>query len=83
MSKRVTARVSDETAEKARTWADRLGISQSQFLSMAIQAGIGSIIRAVSPEEAMRPEQWAAIVRAAQDQGVIFQGGEDEKKTLP
>lgn len=82
MGKRIMARVADETAEKIAYWAKRMGISQSQLASICIQAGIGSIIRAISPEDAFTPQQLALIIKAAEEQGVNFKGVGDEKTTV-
>ena len=72
MTKRMMARVPDDVAEKIVRWSERLGVTQSQLMGMAIQAGIDSIIRAVDPSEAFTPQQIAAILKAAQDDGVQF-----------
>lgn len=80
MPRRVVARVADETADKIAYWADRMGVSQSQLASICIQAGLGSVIRAISPEEAFTPEQLAKIIKAAEKEGIKFEGSSDEKK---
>lgn len=70
MAKRVQARLPDDVYEKLFTWAERLGVNASQLSGMAIQAGLDSIIRAVSPMDSLKPDQWAAIVAAMQAQGI-------------
>ena len=55
--------------EKFSAWADRLGVTKSQFGNMCLQAGINSLIRAVAPEEAFTPEQIVKIMDAAKKQG--------------
>lgn len=76
MAKRIQARVSDDMYEKLLSWADRLGVNVSQLSGMAIQAGLDSIIRAVSPADSLSPDQWAKIIKA-----VEIQGGIDEKSS--
>lgn len=61
---RVNVRVTRPLDEKAAMWADKLGISKSLLYAMAIQAGMDSIIRAVSPVDSITPQQWADIVTA-------------------
>lgn len=63
-------KVSPEFYEKFVSWADRLGLTRSQFGNMCLQAGIGSLIRAISPEEAFTPEQLIKIIQAGEKQGV-------------
>lgn len=84
MAKRIQARVSDDMYDKLSMWAERLGVNMSQLSGMAIQAGLDSIIRAVSPVESLSPGQWAVIFKAMQEQGIDMNGiqnigGEDEK----
>jgi len=67
-------RVTPEFYEKFREWAARLGLTLNQFGNICVQAGIGNVIRAVSPEDAFTPELIASIVRAAESQGI------DDKK---
>jgi antitoxin component of RelBE/YafQ-DinJ toxin-antitoxin module len=83
MAKRVTARIPDEVDEKVKVWSLKLGVTQSQLMGMAIQAGIDSIIRAVSPVDAMSPSQWAAIIKAMEAQGVTFEGVKVGSEELP
>lgn len=68
MAKRVYARVSDEVAEKVVMYSGKYGLTQSQLYGMAIQAGLGAIIRAINPEDVMTPEQWAKLVKAYEDE---------------
>jgi hypothetical protein len=63
-------RVTPEFYAKFKGWAERLGLNMNQFGNMCIQAGIGSIIRAVSPEDAFTPEQIVAIMKAADRKGI-------------
>lgn len=61
MAKRINVRVSDDVALLVAKWAKELGVTQSQLGGMAIQAGLGAILRAVKPEEAIPAETWAKI----------------------
>ena len=89
MIKRVQTRLSDETYAKLELWAKKLGVSMSQLSGMAVQAGLDNIIRSVSPVDAMTPDQWAAIFRAMEIQGITMEGikaigseeGSDDKST--
>lgn len=71
---RFTLRITKELNEKLTGWSNRLGISKAQLANMAIQAGLGSIIRAVAPEESMSADKWAEIIKAAQEKGVQIEG---------
>lgn len=64
MTKRVNVRVSDAIFEKTAVWAERLAVTKSQLMGMAIQAGLDSIIRAISPVESITSDQWADLVKA-------------------
>jgi hypothetical protein len=59
-------RVTPEVNEKINLWTKKLGISKSALVQMCISAGMGSIIRAIAPEEVMTPEMWARIVQEVQ-----------------
>lgn len=83
MTKRVMARVPDEVGEKISVWSKRLGLNQSQLTGMAIQAGLDSIIRAVSPVESMSPTQWAAIMEAMEKRGFSLEGVRLASEELP
>lgn len=63
MAKRLNVRVSDELGVLIEKYASEFGVTQSQFSGMCIQAGLGSILRAVKPEEAISVEKWAQIVQ--------------------
>lgn len=80
MAKRVTARIPDEVDEKVKVWSEKLGVTQSQLMGMAIQAGIDSIIRAISPADALTPVQWAAIVKAVEEQNLPKEKPGEEQK---
>lgn len=71
MAKRVMARVPDDVAEKIEKWSERLGVSQSQLMGMAIQAGLDSIIRAVSPADSLTSDQWATLFKAFVAQDIV------------
>lgn len=64
MSDRTTARVSDEIKGKLKEWSKKLGVTESQLAGMAITAGLGAILRAVSPEDAVSPELLAKVTLA-------------------
>lgn len=63
MAKRLSVRVSDELGVSIEKYASEFGVTQSQFSGMCIQAGLGAILRAVKPEEAIPVEKWALIVQ--------------------
>lgn len=63
MAKRLSVRVSDELGVNIEKYANEFGVTQSQFSGMCIQAGLGAILRAVKPEEAITVEKWALIVQ--------------------
>lgn len=78
---RISVAITPEFDEKFTVWAKRLGVSKSQFGNMCMQAGLNSLVRAVSPEEAFAPEMIVKIMEAAQKQKVQldfndFQKGE-------
>jgi len=77
MAKRITVRIPDDVCEKVYLWSGRCGVTVSQLGGMAVQAGIDSIIRAISPVESLTPDQWAAIIRAMESQGVRTAGAVD------
>lgn len=78
--KRVWGTVTDETMNKINVWSDRLGLHKSQFVNMCIQAGIGSIIRAVAPEEALSPDQWSEIIKRVNAEGKENEGDQAGRK---
>lgn len=71
MSKRVWASLSDEKLETMKEWADSLGVPLSYFVGMSAWVGAKTIMRTVEPEKIMSPEQWAAIIKASQDIGLV------------
>lgn len=62
--------VTPEFDERFTGWADRLGVSKSQFGNMCLQAGLNSLIRAVAPEEAFTPDMIVKIMEAAKKQDI-------------
>lgn len=64
MTRRMTVTLPDATGKQVDLWAERLGLTKSQFLGMAVQSGIGHIIKAVSPLDAYTPEQLKRIADA-------------------
>lgn len=78
---RLFINVTPEFDGKFTDWAIRLGISKSQFGNMCLQAGLNSLIRAVSPEEAFNPETIVKILQAAKRQNVQLDFSDFEVKT--
>lgn len=66
MAKRLTVRVSDELGEQVQKYAQQFGVTQSQFGGMCVQAGLGTILRAVKPEESIPAETLARIIQEVQ-----------------
>jgi len=66
MAKRLTIRVSDDIGEQVQKYALQFGVTQSQFGGMCVQAGLGTILRAVKPEESIPPETLARIIQEVQ-----------------
>ena len=66
MAKRLNVRVSDELGLLIEKWSKELGVTQSQLGGMAIQAGIGALLRAVKPVESVPAEIMAKIVHEVQ-----------------
>lgn len=62
--------ISYEFKKELSAWADRLEISDSQFATLCIKSGMQALIQAVSPRSSLTPEAMAAVIRAAQKQGV-------------
>lgn len=64
MAKRVAARIPDQTAEQVVAWSKRLGLTQSQLMGMAIQAGLAHIIGAISPLDIYTEDQLQKLAKA-------------------
>lgn len=73
-------RVNPEFDQEFTSWANRLGLTKSQFGAICVTSGLYHIIQAVSPVEAITPEQLVAIVQAAQSKGVELDLSEFERK---
>jgi len=69
-NKRVYIVITPEFDKKCIEWGKRLGISKGLLIAMSAQAGLDSIIRAVSPVDAFTPSQWAGIVKAMEEAGM-------------
>lgn len=82
MAKRITARVPDDVGEKLAIWSERFGVTQSQLAGMAIQAGMGSILRAVAPEEAISPDVLAQVIASMKKQDLDIEGLKDENSSV-
>ena len=63
MAMRLTVRVPDEIGAQLDRYSKEWALTKSQLAGMAIQAGLGGILRAVKPEEAIEPATWAKIVQ--------------------
>lgn len=63
MAVRMTVRIPDEIADQLDRYSKEWALTKSQLAGMAIQAGMGGILRAVKPEEAIPPELWARITK--------------------
>jgi len=63
MAMRFSVRVSDDLGEQIKRYSKEWALTQSQLAGMAIQAGLGSILRAVKPEESIDIETWAKIIK--------------------
>jgi hypothetical protein len=74
--------VTTEFDEKFTAWSVRLGITKSQFGNMCLQAGLGSLVRAVAPEESFSPEQLIKIIQAAENQKVQLDFSDFEAKKV-
>lgn len=59
---RIWGTIPGHVDEKLAYWAERLGVSKGTLISLAAQAGLSSIIRAIEPEKAFTSEEWAAIL---------------------
>ncbi len=60
---RIWGSVTPETGEKLEFWYKKLGIPKTALVALCVQAGLNYVIRAIEPEQAFTPEQWAKIVR--------------------
>jgi hypothetical protein len=49
---------------------------------MCLQAGLGSLVRAVAPEESFSPEQLIKIIQAAENQKVQLDFSDFEAKKV-
>jgi hypothetical protein len=67
---RFTVSLTPEFNDEFGGWAARLGVSKAQFAGMCMQAGLGSVIRAVAPQEAFTPKQMVKIMQEASRQGI-------------
>lgn len=70
--------IAEDQNEKLEKWSNRLAISKSNLINLAIRAGLDSIIRAVEPAESLTDEQWARILKMTNGEGVDLG---TEKKT--
>lgn len=62
MSKRITARISDELNARLDAWCVKLGVNKGQLAGICITAGFDAVIRAVSPVDSLNDEQLKRIV---------------------
>jgi hypothetical protein len=70
-SEQIYARVKPELYEEFSSWADKLGLTLSQFGNLCIQAGMRQIVRSVYPEKALTTEQWAQVFAVMGEKGEI------------
>ena len=68
--KRVQIRLPEEQWEKLKYWSHQFGITMAQLGGMATQGGLDAIIRAVSPMDSIKPEQWADLVKAMENKQI-------------
>ena len=67
----ILVRLSPETYSEFEKWRKKLGQDKSGFAGLCIQAGIKSVVRGVSPEDAMDPKTMANVISLiAKAQGV-------------
>lgn len=78
MTKRITARVPDDVNEKLDIWYVKLGLTKSQLAGIAVQAGLDSVLRAISPVDSLSELQLARILRVAEAAGVGLKGVDNE-----
>lgn len=64
---RIWGTVPVEVFEKIQYCSNKWGLPVTHVVSLAVQAGIGSLIRGISPEEALTPEQWAKIFESTKE----------------
>lgn len=67
---RFTVALTPEFDGEFTSWANRLGVSKSQFANMCMQAGLSALVRAVAPNEAFTPAQMVKIILEAKKQGL-------------
>ena len=79
---RIFIDVTPDFDQKFTDWASRLGVSKSQFGNMCLQAGLGSMVRAVAPEESFSPEMMIKIMQEAMKQNVQLDFNDFEVKKL-
>lgn len=63
MATRMTVRIPDEINQQLTKYSKEWALTKSQLAGMAIQAGLGGILRAVKPEDSISPEIWAKITK--------------------
>lgn len=54
-------------------WSVKFDISKTVLINLSIRAGLDAIVRAISPQDALSPEQWADIIAAAKNKGLEFE----------
>lgn len=70
---RVNVTISQDNLAEIDRYAAKLGLPRSQFMAMAILAGSKQMIRAIAPEMAFTPQEWAQVISAV---GVVSKKGE-------
>lgn len=67
---RLNTRMSDDDAEMLKRYAKKFGMTISSLSAMCLHAGLIAVVRSMHPEEVMKPEEMAKIVKAVNDLGV-------------
>lgn len=71
---RIWSNVTPELYEELSKWATRLGLTKAQLVNICVQAGLGSVIRAIAPEESIPPVILAEIIKSLEEKGVPIDG---------
>ena len=71
--KRLNLYIPIDVDQNLERWAEKFDLSKTVLINLSIRAGLDAIIRAISPQDALSPEQWADIIAAAMEKGVDFE----------
>lgn len=61
---KITVRLPEDVSRKLRQACDRYGLTISQLGGMALQSGLDTILRAVSPMESLSVDQLRKLLQA-------------------